>query len=340
MAAPRRSPAGGPDELVRRLAAIGDPVRLRLLRLLDREELGVGELARCVRLPQSTVSRHVASLADAGFLAKRSEGTATLLRVIPGSMDAISAELWSAVKPRLAAGSEPDPDYAEDDARLKAVLAERRVDSRTFFGRVGADWTRMREQLFGDGVTATAMLAFLDPAWTVADVGCGTGEAAAVLAPFVGKVVAIDREPAMLDAARARLSGRKNVEFRRGEIENLPGKPGEFDAAVVMLLLHHLEDPAAALRSVARVVSPGAPVLVVDMVPHGHEEYRQAMGHRHLGFSESQLKAHAKAAGLSLRSFVALPADTQRKGPRLFAAVLFASGVSVRPGTSRSPGKA
>ena len=322
MAAPRRSSTGGPDDLVRRLAAIGDPVRLRLVRLLEREELGVGELARCVRLPQSTVSRHVATLLDAGFLGKRSEGTATLLRLVPEAMDPTAAELWSAVKPRLAGDPELDPELSEDDARLKAVLAERRVDSRTFFGRVGADWTRLREQLFGDGVTATALLGLLVPSWTVADIGCGTGEATAALAPFVAKVVAIDREPAMLDAARARLAGRKSVEFRRGEIEALPGKAGEFDAAVAMLLLHHLDDPAAALRSAGRVVKPGGPILVVDMVPHGHEEYRQAMGHRHLGFSEAQLKSHAKAAGLALRSFVALPADTQRKGPRLFAAVL------------------
>jgi SAM-dependent methyltransferase len=322
MAAPRRSAAGGPDDLVRRLAAIGDPVRLRLLRLLEREELGVGELARCVRLPQSTVSRHVASLLEAGFLAKRSEGTATLLRLVPEAMDSIAAELWVTVKPRLAGDPELDPELSEDDARLKAVLAERRVDSRTFFGRVGADWTRMREQLFGDGVTATALLALIDPSWAVADVGCGTGEATAALAPFVAKVVAIDREPAMLEAARARLAGRKNVEFRRGEIENLPGKSGEFDAGVVMLLLHHLEDPAAALASAGRIVRPGGPLLVVDMVPHGHDEYRQAMGHRHLGFSEAELAAHARAAGLALRSFTALPADPQRKGPRLFAAVL------------------
>lgn len=328
MAATRRAPSGGPDDLVRRLAAIGDPVRLRLLRLLEREELGVGELARCVRLPQSTVSRHVAGLLDAGFLGKRSEGTATLLRLVPGSMDAIAAELWTAVKPRLAGDPELDPELSEDDARLKAVLAERRVDSRTFFGRIGADWTRMREQLFGDGVTAAALLGLLDPSWTVADIGCGTGEASAALAPFVSKVVAIDREPAMIEAAKARLAGRKNVEFRRGDIESLPGKPGEFDAAVVMLLLHHVDDPAAALASVGRTVREGGPILVVDMVPHGHEDYRQAMGHRHLGFSEAQLKAHAKAAGLALRTFASLPADTQRKGPRLFAAVLARAGKS------------
>jgi len=175
---------------------------------------------------------------------------------------------------------------------------------------------------------AAALLGLLDPSWTVADIGCGTGEASAALAPFVAKVVAIDREPAMLEAAKARLAGRKNVEFRRGDIESLPGKPGEFDAAVVMLLLHHVDDPAAALASVGRTVREGGPILVVDMVPHGQEDYRQAMGHRHLGFSEAQLKAHAKAAGLALRMFAALPADTQRKGPRLFAAVLARVGKS------------
>jgi len=312
----RRESADGDDALVRRLAVLGDGVRLRLLRLAEREELGVGELARCVRLPQSTVSRHVAALLEAGFLVKRSEGTATLLRLVPEALEPSCGEIWTAIRGRLPGG----PEVAEDDARLAAVLAERRIDSRTYFGRVGADWTRIRQQLFGDGLTAIALLGLVEPAWTVADIGCGTGEAAALLAPFVTKVVAIDREPAMLAAARKRLAGRRNVEFRRGELEDLPAKPGEFDAAVAMLIFHHLDDPAASLAAIARIVRPGGPILVVDMVRHGHEEYRQAMGHRHLGFTEAEWRQHASGAGVALRSFVPLPADTSRKGPRLFAA--------------------
>src|SRR5690606_30036240 len=114
----------------------------------------------------------------------------------------------------------------------------------------------------------------LDEGWTVGDLGCGTGQVAASLAPFVARVVAVDESAAMLAAARGRLGGVGNVEVRAGELESLPLDDAELDAAVVFLVLHYLSDPGAALREVARVLRPGGRVLVVDMMPHEREEYR------------------------------------------------------------------
>lgn len=310
--------SGDREAWLARLGTLGDATRLRLLRLLERQELGVGELSRATRLPQSTVSRHLKMLFDAGFAQKRSEGTTTLYVLHAAALDEPARTLWNLTRASLGAS----PDFEEDDARLAAVLAERRTDSRSFFGRLGGEWDRVREELFGDRFTAAALLALFDASWTVADIGCGTGEVTQLLAPFVAKVVAIDRERSMLDAARARLAGSTNVEFREGDIAKLPGRDREFDAIIAMLVLHHVPDIAGAMRELARTLRPGGTLLVVDMVAHGRDEYRVTMGHQHLGFGETDLAKVAKAAGFAAPRYRRLRADVDRKGPGLFAATL------------------
>ncbi|MFO0827166.1 MAG: metalloregulator ArsR/SmtB family transcription factor [Phycisphaerales bacterium] len=314
MASP--SDNGARESWLARLGTLGDLTRLRVLRLLERQELGVGELSRAMRMPQSSVSRHLKALFDAGFVQKRSEGTATLYVLHAAALDPDARSLWQLTRGHLGSCV----DFDEDDARLAEVLSERRTDSRTFFGQIGGRWDRLRDELFGDRFTAPALLALLDASCVVADVGCGTGEATELLAPFVAKVVAIDRERAMLDAARRRMSDATNVEFREGDLARLPAKAGEFDAAIAMLVLHHVEDVEGALRELGRIVRSGGAVVVVDMVAHGHAEFRVTMGHQHLGFSETDLARAAKAAGLKPPRYRRLRVDTERKGPGLFAA--------------------
>ncbi|HLO41166.1 MAG TPA: class I SAM-dependent methyltransferase, partial [Phycisphaerales bacterium] len=143
------------------------------------------------------------------------------------------------------------------------------------------------------------------------------------LAPFVEKVVSIDRSQPMLEAAKRRLQGHKNVQFQRGEIESLPLGAGSVDAAVSFLVLHHVDDPALAVEEMARIVRTtkgGGLVLVVDMVRHDREHYRRTMGHKHLGFTESQIKDMFKAAGLTGVSFRELPGEPDARGPGLFVA--------------------
>jgi ArsR family transcriptional regulator len=160
----------------------------------------------------------------------------------------------------------------------------------------------------------------LDPEWTVGDLGCGTGQVAAALAPFVRRVLAIDRSGEMLQAARRRLRECANVEIRRGELEALPIGDGELDAATLLLVLHHLPGPADALREAARALRPGGRLLICDMLPHDHEEYRQQMGHVWLGFAEEQLKVLLADAGFTGVRFVSLGTSTEAKGPALFVA--------------------
>jgi ArsR family transcriptional regulator len=321
VAAPRES-AQRSGELLARLSAMCDLVRWRLLALLEQEELGVGELARTLQVPQSTASRHLKALLEGGWIVRRSEGSSGLYRLAGPAMPDEARTLWDLARPAVTA----HPETAQDRTRLAAVLAGRRVDSRAFFGRVGGEWSEVRRDLFGERLTPLALLDLLDPDWTVADLGCGTGEASELLAPVVRRVIAVDRERAMLDAARKRLQGAKHVEFRQASLEALPLKDGEAHAAVMMLVLHHLPDPVASLREACRVVRKGGLVLVVDLVPHDRKAYAAGMGHLHMGFSETTLRQVARNAGTTLVRHRTLPAEPRTAGPGLFAATFRGNG--------------
>lgn len=304
------------DEL---LASLADAVRLRILRVLEQEELSVGEIASVVQLPQSTVSRHLKVLSDHQWLARRNVGPATLYRLVLDDLSIESRGLWTAVRGQLDGGAE----LREDARRLASVLAERRLDSQSFFGRVAGEWDAIRSRLFGSAFTLRAMLALLPRRWVVADVGCGTGNAAELIAPHVERVVAVDRSDAMLDAARKRLRGLRNVEFAEGEMEKLPLKDRSVDAIVAVMVLHHVPDPGAAVREAARVLREdrgGGVLLIVDMLEHDREEYRRTMGHRHLGFSEHAIEELFRGAGLADGRVWELPGDPDARGPGLFAA--------------------
>lgn len=304
--------------LLGRLTTLSDMARLRMLRLLQQEELSVGELSRALQLPQSTVSRHLKLLHEGGWIVKRTVGTASLYRLDLQALAHDARELWQVTSTQLGSS----PTLLEDDARLQEVLAERRTDSKAFFGRIGGEWDALRQSLFGSDFTAQALLALLDDNWTVADIGCGTGNAVELLAPHVRKVIAIDREPAMLQAARKRMNGADNVDFRQGDLHDLPMQNAEVNAAVLILVMHHVKNPAAAVGEVARCLAPGGTVLIVDMVAHDRETYRYTMGHQHLGFSEKTVQSWCSSTDLHFRYYQRLRTDTAGKGPGIFAARL------------------
>jgi ubiquinone/menaquinone biosynthesis C-methylase UbiE/DNA-binding MarR family transcriptional regulator len=298
------------------LSALADTTRSRLLLLLDRHELTVSELCAVLQLPQSTVSRHLKALADSGWVASRAEGTSNLYTMVRDSLDAAARRLWPLV--REHAGS--TPAAAQDQRRLQAALAERRTKSQEFFSSSAGQWDRMRDELFGDRFHLAAFAAFAQSNWTVGDLGCGTGQVSAVLAPFVKHVVAVDASAAMLHAAKRRLHGFDNVDLRRGDLEALPIDDARLDAATVMLVLHHVADPGRALNEVARVLKPGGRLITVDMLPHDRESYRQQMGHVWLGFSEEHVGRLLNESGFKNVRIIALPPDSQAKGPGLFVA--------------------
>ncbi len=298
------------------LSALSDPTRSRLLLVLDRHELTVSELCGVLQLPQSTVSRHLKALADAGWIGLRAEGTRNLYTLSRDDLDASARRLWLLVREQMGA----TPAAAQDQRRLQTALAARRTASQEFFASSAGQWDRLRDELFGDRFHLAALAALSEPEWTVGDLGCGTGRGSEALAPFVSRVIAVDASAAMLHAAKKRLQAFDNVELRRGDLEALPIDEGLLDAATLMVVLHHVTEPARALAEVARVLKPGGRVLLVDMLPHDREHYRQQMGHVWMGFAEEQIQRLLGEAGFTNVRVVPLAPDAKVKGPGLFVA--------------------
>jgi len=299
-----------------RLSALADPTRSRLLLLLDRHELTVGELCAALQLPQSTVSRHLKTLADEGWVQARAEGTSRRYVMPRTALDPSARGLWQLVRDQMGA----TPSAKQDLLRAERVLQERRTASQAFFSSTAGQWDRVRAELYGARTDLAPLAALLDPATTVGDLGCGTGQTTAALAPFVARVLAVDESEAMLAAARARVGHHDNVDVRAGRLEALPIDDASLDVAVLSLVLHFVVDPAAALREAARVLRAGGCLLVVDMEPHEREEYRATMGHLWLGFSADQLGAWLGGAGFAAPRIVPLAPDPHAKGPALFTA--------------------
>jgi ArsR family transcriptional regulator len=298
------------------MASLADTTRSRILLMLDRHELTVGELCDITQLPQSTVSRHLKALADAGWITARAEGTSNLYTLTRDDLDAPARKLWLIVREQVGAST----SAAQDQRRLTSVLAERRTKSQEFFSSSAGQWDRMRDEMFGERFHLGALAAFADPTWTVGDLGCGTGQVSAALAPFVARIIAIDGSAAMLQSAKRRLQAFDNVELRRGDLEELPVDDELLEAAMLTLVLHHVPEPHDALGEVARVLKPGGRVVVVDMLPHDRDNYRQQMGHVWLGFSDEHIRALLASAGFEGVRIVGMPPDPKAKGPALFMA--------------------
>ena len=197
------------------LASLADTTRSRLLLLLDRHELTVSELCGITQLPQSTVSRHLKALVDAGWIAARAEGTSHLYTMTRDELDPARRRLWLLVREQVG----PTPAAAEDQRRLQAALAGRRTTSQEFFSSSAGQWDRLRDELFGDRFQLPAFAALADANWTVGDLGCGTGQVSAALAPFVARVVAVD-------ASAADAPGREEAVAGLREHRPAPGRSG------------------------------------------------------------------------------------------------------------------
>ena len=298
------------------LTVLSDATRSRMLLILERHELTVTELCAVLQLPQSTVSRHLKTLGDGSWVSSRRDGTSRYYTLALDERDGHTRRLWSLLREQISTTAGAD----QDARRLKGVLARRQTKSEEFFASAAGQWDRLRREVFGRDSALHALPALVDPRWIVGDLGCGTGETSAALAPFVARTIAVDRSGEMLQAARRRLRDLPNVDVRRGELEALPIDDAELDAALMLLVLHHVPDPAAALGEAARTMKPGARFVLCDMLPHDREEYKKEMGHVWLGFADDQLRRLMTGAGFADIRIVPFPVDPEARGPALFVA--------------------
>ena len=299
-----------------RLSVLGDETRTRILALLERSELTVGELCRVLQIPQPTVSRHLKTLAAEGWVEARADGRNRHYRVAT-DLGESSRALWNIVRGEIGESA----PYATDTERVRSVLDERRLRSSAFFAASAGRWDAVRAELFGSATGLAPLLGLVDSAWVVGDLGVGTGALTASLAPFARRVIGVDRSSEMLDAAEARLAEADNVDLRIGELEALPIADAALDLAILALVLHYVVEPLAALTEARRVLGNGGRLVLLDMRPHGRgTEYAEQMGHVWAGFSAEQVSAWLTEAGFASTRVAPLPPDPDARGPLLFLA--------------------
>ena len=275
---------------------LGDEARLRLLRLLTRERLNVSELTAVLGIAQSGVSRHVGLLRDAGLVCDERVGGFTFLRAEPDEQDPTLGPIWVLLRTHFER-TDGDDAVRGDEVRLREVLRRRRENAEIHSAGQGAAVSQM---VPGRSWAAWARgLGLLLPSWTVADLGCGEGHLTLELAAWAERVIGVDRSEQVLARARSLAGDRgiENVEWRRGEIEELPLESGMADLAVLSQALHHADDPRRALSEAVRILTPGGRLLLLDLRRHEETWTRERFGDRWPGFADDQLYEMMTAAG-------------------------------------------
>ncbi len=285
--------------IVKILRVAADPNRLRILLLLKAEELSVAELQEILAMGQSTISTHLSQLKQAGLVKDRRTGKSNLYRLADTS-DASTASGDSLLDGLLIRAAEEIPEAGSDAAAMERVLRKRQDRMRAFFdsvaGRLGRDYVPGRSWKS----LAEALLRLLPP-MTIADLGAGEGSFALLLAQRAKKVIAVDSSARMIDVGReqAARNGIQNIDFRLGDMEELPIGSSEVDLVFFSQSLHHALHPARALEEAWRILAPGGRVAILDLARHRFEEARELYADQWLGFSEADMETMLEKAGFT-----------------------------------------
>jgi ubiquinone/menaquinone biosynthesis C-methylase UbiE/DNA-binding transcriptional ArsR family regulator len=298
------------------LQTLADPTRVRLLAVLNQEDLSVGEMCSILQLPQSTVSRHLKVLSADGWVGNRRDGTNQIYSLTHPDWTHDRSQLWEWVWKQ----QESSATATQDFTRLAQIINER-CRSEAFFSSAAEQWDRLRVDLFGSQLDAFVLAATLPSDASVVELGCGSAPLAQLVAPYVKEVVSVDNSSAMLAAAKQRLKSHANIRFEQANLTELPLEDQKFDAAWLVLVLPYVHDPIAVLAESARVLKQNKPLVIVDLLPHDRQSYRQEMGHARLGLAQAELESWLDQSGLKLTRYNPLPPDRTAKGPALFAAV-------------------
>jgi ArsR family transcriptional regulator len=277
--------------IVKTLRAVADPNRLRILLLLRGEELSVAELQEILVMGQSTISTHLSQLKQAGLLEDRRTGKSNLYRLASSGGEVVLEQLLDQAKQEI-------PEAGHDQLAMRSVLKKRQDTMRSFFdsvaGRLGRDyvpgksWKSMAE-----------MLLRLMPPMVIADLGAGEGAFALLLAQQAKMVIAVDTSAKMMEVGReqALRHGVHNVEYRLGDMEEVPIGDGEVDLVFFSQSLHHALHPERAIDEAGRILRPGGRIVILDLVKHRFEEARELYADEWLGFSEVELETMLEKAG-------------------------------------------
>ena len=290
---------------VRLLAALADPTRLRILAALREHELSVAELQEVLGVGQSRISNHLSQLKSVGLLRDRREGQRAYYR-----RGESGREVWT-----LADGAAGElGTRARDEAALRMVLDQRQEKSKRYFdavaGRLGKKYCPGRSW-----EAVGRLLLSLAPRQVYADLGAGEGLISQLLAARAKKVIALDHSPKMVEVGRelAKRSGLKNLEYRQGDLENPPIRPGSVDVAILSQALHHAVKPPRALEAAEKILRPGGTILILDLVEHSFEAARELYADVWLGFAPAELARMMREAGFEGVSVEVV--SKEREGP-------------------------
>lgn len=275
------------------LRALSDPTRLRIVALLEKDELSVNELQEITRMGQSRISTHLGLLQDAGLVQSRREGKRTFYRLNTPANGAVAEFIQLAGR-----GARELPEQSGDQINLKRILVRRREQEQVFFNQVAGRFDRV----YGPGRSWQAfghLLLRILPPLVVADLGAGEGLLSELLARRCKKVIAVDNSEKIVafGAAKAKKNNLKNLEFRLGDLQTPPIEPSSVDLVILSQALHHAEDPAKAVASAYRILKSGGQLVIMDLARHQFEQAHTLYGDRWLGFPESDLHGWLEAAG-------------------------------------------
>ncbi|MXP26820.1 metalloregulator ArsR/SmtB family transcription factor [Altererythrobacter indicus] len=279
--------------------ALSDPIRIRILYLLQEMELSVGELAHTLAQGQPTISKHLKALIDCGLVSRRKEGNWVFLRL----GDASLVDPLFILLSRWANVHGHNPWLAADAARLTAINAERSAQAAAYFEAHAAEWDRLRAlHVATEDVDKATLRAIGEhQLGEVVDIGTGTGTMIHLLADRADYIIGIDRSPEMLRFGRAKLLQKDvtNAELRQGDMNALELPAGSADTVILHQVLHYANRPAAVIAEAARILKPKGKMIVVDVAPHDREELRREHAHARLGFDDQEVLAFMASADLN-----------------------------------------
>lgn len=282
--------------------ALGDPTRLRLLAILAQGDFNVNELLEILRMGQSRISRHLKILADNKLVSNRREGNWIYYTIAANGTD---SDLTTAL--RLALNSAKAlPEYENDLQHLESIVQRRRSLSQKYFNRVGPEWERLQREVLDSGNYREQVLELLPrDKESAADLGVGAGLLLPELLQRFANVIAIDSSQTMLKVAADYIAQqmpqqRSRCEFRLGELEHLPISDRAVDAAVACMVLHHVSNPAAAIKEIYRLIKKGGRFVIADLQQHDIAEMREQYADLWLGFKKTDISKWLRAAGFSV----------------------------------------
>ncbi len=281
------------SQTLRNLRALADPTRLRLIALLERDELSVNELQDITKLGQSRISTHLGLLQEAGLVQSRRDGKRAFYKWSNSLDDGDKQFVQLAVR-----GAVELPEWSADEANLKRILARREDQQQVYFNQVAGRFDRS----YGPGRSWQAfghLLLRILPPLEVADLGSGEGLLSELLARRCKRVIAVDNSEKMVTfgAKKAKKNGLKNLEFRLGDIESPPIDSQSVDLVVLSQALHHAVEPARAIAEGHRILRKGGQVMILDLLRHNFKQAHDLYGDRWLGFTEAELHQWLEKAG-------------------------------------------